>query len=180
MAKESLSPSVEKSAADTFKVAESAPKIGETMPGTGFQSTATNMANDIGLKLTPAHTEKLASVLDELVSKPDLSADAAQGAKSILNVSKMSTGEDVKATINRFGEVLGPIMKDAGWKESQTHIETLNLAEQLGLEPDVGGRDDLAAIGKSTADIPQTIVAGRMLLQTSAALFQAAESDNHG
>jgi hypothetical protein len=180
LAKAALVPQAAESVANPLKatlpkVAEAA-KAGETAATdtTGFTATATKMAEDVGLKLTPEHTQKLATALDELVSKPDLSLEALHSDRSILNVSKMNTGEDVKATINKFGEILGPIMKASGWKESQTHLETINLAEELGLEPD-NLRGALSLMGRDANTIPQTIVAGRMLLQSSAsALFTAA------
>lgn len=129
-----------------------------------------------GLRLTPEHTAKLASVLGEVQGKTYMGSEVAADAAnmSLLNTSKMSTSDFTKATLNRFGEVLGPIMKEQGWTESQTHVQTLALADEIGVHPDelIGA---LIAHGHDASVIPQTLVAGRKILQTQTdALYNAA------
>ena len=172
LVRDGMSPSVAKTGAaaaeDAFKVDINAQTVAEMK--------VTETADSVGLKLTAEHTTQLSSVLDDIMGKQYMGAEVAADASkpSLLNTGKMNTGDDVKATVNRFGEVLGPIMKAQGWTEHQTHIETLNLAEQLNLEPEVL-MGSLKTMGQDAATIPQTVLAGRMLLQTQASdLFSAA------
>lgn len=135
-----------------------------------------SIATPLGLKLTPEHTTQLSNVLDEVMGHAYQGADVAAAAadKGKLNTDKMLTSDDVKAAINRFGEVLGPVMKAQGWTESQTHVQTVNLAEEIAVDADVL-MGTLKTLGHDASTMPQTVVAGRMLLQTQAAdLFSAA------
>ena len=175
MAKESLYPKGSPAAAQT--TAKDATNPLTIAPDEVKPELSSATADTItGLKLTPEHTAKLASVLDDIQGKTYMGSEVAADAAnmSLLNTSKMSTSDFTKATLSRFGEVLGPIMKEQGWTESQTHVQTLALADEIGVHPDelIGA---LIAHGHDASVIPQTLVAGRKILQTQTdALYNAA------
>lgn len=78
--------------------------------------------------------------------------------------------------MNRFGEILGPIMKSQGWTEARTHAETLQLANRLGESPDIL-RGQLFSLGKTSDQVAATMVASRMLIDTQATdLFRAVRA----
>lgn len=129
---------------------------------------------DSGLNLTTEDVKAFASELDTLTTSSQAALTAKAGKEGFVNADKLMTGIDTKATINRFGAVLGPIMQRHGWTEKQTHKATFELAELLGETPDVL-MGSLRLLGKQASEIPQTLVAGRMLVQSQAdELFAAA------
>lgn len=164
-----IPPTAEATATTTAK--DAANPLSITPAADAIQADATT-----GLKLTPEHKTQLAAMVDDIQGKTYMGAEvAADAAKpSLLNTGKMQTSDDVKAVLNKFGEVLGPVMKEQGWTESQTHAQTLALADEIGVHPDelIGA---LVASGHDAAVIPQTLVAGRKLLQSQTdALYTAA------
>ena len=132
------------------------------------------LKDDVGLNLSVEESAKFFGELDKIGNASESTLAQAAGKEGFLNVTKLQTGSDTKATVNRFGAILAPIMEKHGWTEAMTHKETLAAAELLGETPEMllGG---LRLLGKQAHEIAPTLVAGRMLLTSQAdSLFSAA------